>query len=121
MISVDNDPDFAAYATGVFADDRRATIVCADGADWIATYDGPKFDLIFADTWPGKYNHLEETLQLLPVGGMYVIDDMLPQENWPVGHAEKASALRQYLNNRPDLHVCPMDWSTRVVIAVRIS
>ncbi|CAC9536201.1 hypothetical protein [uncultured Gammaproteobacteria bacterium] len=29
-------------------------------------------DFIFTDTWPGKYNHLEDTLKLLKIGGMYV-------------------------------------------------
>ena len=73
-------------------------------------------DLIFADTWPGKYNHLEETLSLLKEGGIYVIDDMLPQENWPQGHAEKADNLINYLESRDDLHTSKLSWSTGVMI-----
>lgn len=41
-------------------------------------------DLIFADTWPGKYKHLEGTLSLLKKGGL--IDDMIAQDNWAYGY-----------------------------------
>jgi hypothetical protein len=30
---------------------------------------------------------------MLKPGGLYVIDDMLPQPNWPEGHAAKAEVL----------------------------
>jgi hypothetical protein len=29
----------------------------------------------------------------MKIGGFYVIDDMIPQPNWPDRHAEKSSAL----------------------------
>ena len=64
-----------------------------DGSEWLKTYEGPKFDLIFADAWPGKYYDLEETLNLLKDGGFYVIDDMNPAPDWPEGHHDKASGL----------------------------
>jgi len=77
------------------------------------------FDLIFADTWPGKYFHLDETWFLLKPRGVYLIDDMLPQPNWPDGHAEKAEALIQTLQNRQDLLVSPMDFSTGLFYCVK--
>ena len=38
---------------------------------------------------PGKYDLFEETIDMLNNGGIYIIDDMLPQPNWPLGHDEK--------------------------------
>jgi predicted O-methyltransferase YrrM len=44
-------------------------------------YQVKSFDLIFAGTWSGKYDELEETLALVAIGGSYVFDDMTPQSN----------------------------------------
>jgi len=77
------------------------------------------FDLIFADTWPGKYDHLEDALALLKRGGLYVIDDMLPQPNWPDGHAANVAALIQQLESRPDLVPAKLRWATGIIIAAK--
>ena len=119
ITSLDNEPRYVDFAAECFAFDKRVNVVCADGAQWLDDYRGTGFDLIFADTWPGKYHHLEPALQLLKPGGLYVIDDMLPQDNWPEGHADKASALLERLATHPLLITCRLDWSTGVLIAVR--
>jgi len=41
----------------------------------------------------GKFELLDAALALLKVGGLYVIDDMLPQANWPRRHAPRAPRL----------------------------
>ena len=51
------------------------------------------FDLIFANAIPGKYEHLDETLALLRCGGLYVVDDMLPQPTWQKDHAPRATGV----------------------------
>ena len=71
----------------------RIEFILADAYIWLKEYQGEKFDLIFADAMPGKYDLFDEAIQLLKSGGMYVIDDMLPQPNWPAGHAEKADTF----------------------------
>ena len=76
--------------------------------------------MIFADAWPGKYSDLDETLALLKVGGMYVIDDMDPQPNWPEGHAEKAEKLVEALEKRTDFNMTKMNWSTGVILMTKI-
>ncbi len=50
---------------------------------------------------------------LIP-GGLYVIDDILTQPNWPEGHAVKA--LIELLENRTDFHLTKLNWSTGVII-----
>ena len=62
-----------------------------------------------ADTWPGKYFHLVETLALLP------------RDNRPEGHEEKVTQLIQYLDDREDLLVTKMAWSSGVIICTKKS
>lgn len=119
LVSIDNDAQLMDVAREFFGDDPRVQLVCDDGAKWIQSYEGDQFDMIFADTWPGKYNTLEETLQLLKVGGFYIIDDMNPASDWPEGHAEKAKNLIDYLESREDLTMTKMDWSTGVIICTK--
>ncbi|MFY0601088.1 MAG: class I SAM-dependent methyltransferase [Cyclobacteriaceae bacterium] len=116
LISIDNDPKLIDIVTGFFGADERVEIVLVDGTDWLKNYSGGRFDLIFADAWPGKYSELEETLDLIKVGGFYVIDDMNPQPNWPEGHAEKAAKLVEYLESRSDFSITKMNWSTGVIV-----
>ncbi|MEL6923740.1 MAG: class I SAM-dependent methyltransferase [Bacteroidota bacterium] len=120
LVSVDNDPQLIEIAESFFADDDRVQLVCEDGAVWMQNYEGPAFDLIFADAWPGKYHNLDEVLALLKTGGFYIIDDMTPQANWPEGHAQKAERLIATLEQRSDLQLTKMTWSTGVIMAVKI-
>ncbi len=68
---------------------------------------------------PGKYDGLDDALAVVKVGGIYVIDDMLPQPNWPEGHAEKVPVLIQQLAANPSFEVLPLVWASGVVVAVR--
>ena len=86
-----------------------------DGAEWFEQNNQQKFDFIFADTWHGKYLLLEEALDMLNKGGIYIIDDMLPQPNWPQGHAEKVATLVQYLDTRKDLALARQLWATGII------
>lgn len=120
LITVDNDPKLIGIAKEFFGEDERLEIICADGAEWLLNYSGDKFDLIFADAWPGKYGQIEEVLSLVKAGGFYVIDDMTEQPNWPEGHQEKVEGLIAYLEARGDFTLTKMNWSTGVIVAVRI-
>ncbi|WKN31122.1 class I SAM-dependent methyltransferase [Porifericola rhodea] len=120
VISVDNDAELIKVAQDAFCDDERVQLICQDGTQWIKEYQGEAFDLIFADTWPGKYSELDETLNLLKSGGLYIIDDMLEQTNWPAGHTEKAAALIKDLEQRPHLHITKMNWSSGLIIATKV-
>ena len=119
LISVDNDQELISIASSYFGDDDRVEVVCKDGADWIKEYSGAKFDLIFADAWPGKYSEIDEVLNLINVGGFYIIDDMTKQPNWPVGHIDNVIELTAYLEQRKDLQLTKMNWSTGLIMAVK--
>jgi predicted O-methyltransferase YrrM len=100
LISLDNDETVLNIAKENLGVDKRLRLICADGGEWIKQNAGKKFSYIFADTWPGKYLLLDEVLDMVERGGLYIIDDMLPQQNWPEGHAEKATQLIADLEGR---------------------
>ena len=119
LTTLDNDPKLIELAKSYFGDDPRLEILCCDGSEWINSYTGVPFDLIFADAWPGKYQDLDKTLSLVKTGGFYVIDDMSRQPNWPEGHEEKVGHLIDYLEARDDFYVTRMNWSTGVLVCVK--
>ena len=119
IYSVDNDPQLINIATDFFGEDERVNLICEDGSAWIKNYSGDLFDLIFADAWPGKYSDLDLTLELLKPGGFYIIDDMLSQPNWPEGHQELVYELIAVLENRKDLQLTKMNWSTGIIVVVK--
>jgi predicted O-methyltransferase YrrM len=121
LVTVDSDPVVQAVARDVLGADPRVTFVVADGLDHVRAQPPASFDLIFADAWPGKYEGLDETLALLAPGGLYVIDDMVRQPNWPQGHQSRVDALATHLKSHPDLATVALDWASGLVIAARRS
>ncbi len=121
LLSLDHDPQVQVIAARHLGADPRLTLVTADGGDWLTAHAGDRFDLIFADSWPGKYTHLDLALDCLAPGGIYVVDDLLPQPNWPNGHAAKVPMLLEALEGRRDLAVTTLAWASGVAIAVRMA
>lgn len=119
LTSIDNDDAFLSIAREYLSSDSRLELVNSDGEEWVMSHLSHRYDFIFADTWHGKYLLLNEVLNMLNPGGIYVIDDMIEQANWPVGHSEKAAKLIQELENRKDLNVTKLVWSTGLMIAVK--
>lgn len=121
LISVENDAKVLDVARRNLGDDPRVSFHAGDAGEWLSKADGLEFDFVFADTWAGKYTHLEEALRLIKPGGLYVIDDLLPQANWPDGHEVRAKVLIEHLEQRADLIVTKLDWSTGIIIATKKS
>ena len=119
LISIDNDETFLNIAKENLGVDKRLRLICTDGGEWIKQNAGKKFSFVFADTWPGKYLLLDEVLDMVEKGGIYIIDDMLPQQNWPTGHAEKAIQLIADLDSRDDIILTKMGWATGIVIITK--
>jgi predicted O-methyltransferase YrrM len=119
LVTMDNDEAVLRVLREHLGADARLKVVCADGDDFVHSLRGQQFDFIFADTWAGKYRLLDEVLAMLRPAGMYVIDDMLAQPNWPDGHAQKAAALIACLEQRDDLIVTKLSWASGLVIAVK--
>jgi predicted O-methyltransferase YrrM len=100
--------------------DSRVEFILADAYEWLKNYKEEKFDFIFADAMPGKYDLFDETTAMLKHGGLYIIDDMLPQSNWPPGHDKKADAFINLLEARTDLLLTKLNWSTGIIIVSKI-
>jgi predicted O-methyltransferase YrrM len=77
--TVDHDEAVVGIARSFLGHDARVRFHVSDGAAFLAGLAGREFDLIFADSWPGKFDHLDDALALLRPGGIYVGDDLLPQ------------------------------------------
>ena len=112
LTTAEMDAELAATAREEI-DDPRIRWVVGDGRAWIEQFDEPhKFDLIFADTWPGKFSHLNETLALVKPGGICLIDDLLPQANWPQNHQRSVDELIDRLRLLTGWHCSNLDWSS---------
>ena len=118
--SVDNDPDAVAVARRHLGGDRRATWHLTDGSEFLARLPPSQFDFIFADAWPGKFTGLDLALSKLRPGGIYVIDDLLPQPNWPDDHAPKVAALIARLETRDGFLATKLAWASGLMILVRL-
>ena len=122
LTSIDLDPDLVAVAQTHLGADERLHLEVSDGGAWLKTAlangAGP-FDLIFADAMPGKYEFFDEAWALLKPGGVYVADDMLPQPNWPEGHAPRVADFLAAMEARTDAHVLRQAWDTGLLIAVK--
>jgi predicted O-methyltransferase YrrM len=119
LISVDNDSTVQQVAGKSLRDDGRLALVTSGGLEYLRDQAPESFDFVFADAIPGKYEGLEEALSVVKVGGFYVIDDMLPQPNWPDGHAAKVPVLVERLASKTNFVILPLVWASGVVLAVR--
>ena len=121
LFTVDHNERVVAVAKRFLGDDPRVTFVTMDGIAFIDDmYEQARtFDFIFADMSPGKFQLLEKTLDLLNVGGLYVVDDLLPLPSWEAAHLPKVSQFISTLEHRQDLRITKLNWSTGILIAAR--
>ena len=119
LISVDNDSAVQQVARDSLGTDGRLTLVTSGGLEFLRGQPGASFDFVFADAMPEKYEGLDDALAVVKPGGFYVIDDMLPQPNWPEGHADKVPVLMERLAANGSFAVLPLIWASGVVVAVR--
>lgn len=119
VISIDNHAGYQSVAAGFFNEDSRVSLITTDGVLWLKENEGAKFDLIFADAWPGKYELFDEAIEMVKPGGFFLIDDMLLQPNWPEGHHLNVEALIRDLEQRADIVLTKLNWSTGLILIVK--
>ena len=117
--TVDTDEGVVAVARRHLGADDRVRFHVIDGAEFLDRAEPAQFDLIYADAWPGKFSHLDEALALLRPGGIYVIDDLLPQANWPEGHAPRVPALVDDIERRDGFTTVKLGWASGLMLVVR--
>ena len=119
LISVDVDAAFQQVAREALGDDGRLELITEDALAFLDRQPDGSFDFVFADALRGKYEGLDAALRVVKPSGFYVIDDMLPQPNWPAGHESKVFRLLETLAAHPDFEITPMAWASGLAIAVR--
>ena len=119
LISIDVNAIFQQVARDVLGDDARVTFIADDAVAFLSRQPAASFDFVFADALRGKFEGLDEALRVVRSGGIYIIDDMLPQSNWPDGHAPRVLGLLETLASHPDFEITPMAWASGLVVAVR--
>jgi predicted O-methyltransferase YrrM len=117
--TVDHDAAVVAVARRHLGHDPRVRFHVGDGEAWLKGYAGAPFDLIFADAWPGKFHALAPAVRLLAPGGLYVIDDLLPQPNWPEGHGARIEPMLAAIEQAPGLAGVRMAWASGLAVVVR--
>lgn len=119
LVTVELDPAVQAIAQEQLGADTRVTFASGDGGTWLDDYDGELFDLVFADTWPGKFTHLDRALELVAPGGIYLIDDLCRQPGWPEDHDASVRRLLDGLDARDDFRCVRLAWASGLLMAVR--
>src|SRR5260370_38244384 len=98
----DRNEHTSAAARRLLKLDARVHFLTVDGIKGIASIgeSGITFDLIFADMEAGKFAYLDETLESLKVGGIYMVDDLLPLPCWEEHHAAIAANVLRDVRQR---------------------
>lgn len=119
ILSIDNDSKLSKIAEDFYSNDKRVKISCQDGSEWINSYAGEKFDFVFADAYPGKIFDRKNLLELIKVGGLYIIDDLTIYPDWSDGHKRKINELIIDMENQTNFQITKLDWSTGLIIATK--
>jgi len=93
LVSVENNAAYQQIARKHLSGDKRVKFLECDGLKFLEEQKENTYDFIYADTWPGKYVGFEHSLRILKPGGLLLLDDMLPQPNWPADHPPKVETL----------------------------
>lgn len=118
LTSLEKDDECLAVVRKVFALEPRVRFVQGDARSFLEN-DDHLYDLVFADSFVGKVEGLELALARIAPGGFYVVDDLLPQTNWPEGHGERVHELRECLSGDRRFTLVDMTWDSGVIIATR--
>lgn len=119
LVSIENDAQCQDVAKKHLGKDPRVTFICQDGEELLQSIQDQRFDLVFADSWPGKFNGLHLALNVVAKGGYYIIDDLFPQPGWPDGHAPKVPKLVEELEGHQDFVSLKLDWASGLMVLVR--
>jgi predicted O-methyltransferase YrrM len=113
LITIESERHLAEVADRHLGTEPRLEIRIEDALDFLEAERDERFDLIFADCRPGKFEGLERALRLLAPGGLYVVDDMLPQASWPPDHAPEV------LEGYDGFARVELNWASGIVILAR--
>jgi len=120
LVSVDNDAQCQEVARKHLGNDPRVTFICQEGEEFLKSVQSQRFEVVFADSWPGKFSALERALNVVATGGYYIVDDLLPQANWLEGHAPRVAQLLSELGRRYSFVSLKLEWASGLMVLVRV-
>ena len=119
LVTVEKDKTLLEVAHSLFKEDNRIEFVNLDASEWIEKNKEARFDLVFADTWAGKFTDLEAVLKMVKPNCFYLIDDLNYQAHWPGYHQEKVLFLVKKLKCHPEFYTFPIDVGTGLMLLCR--
>ncbi|MFB7132077.1 O-methyltransferase [Streptomyces sp. NPDC056237] len=99
LVTVERDEELARRAAGVFADDKRVSVLTGD---WRLLEQHGPFDVFFCDGG-GKRDDPRRVVELLAPGGLLVLDDFTPSPHWPPRFGGEVDELRMFYLTHPAL------------------
>lgn len=119
LTSIEANGRWSAIAAKHLRHDTRLTLLDADAFSWFGGQPAESIDFVFADAMPGKFDGFDALWRLIRPGGIYVIDDLMPQPNWPPGQQARVDEVLASLDGRADVSVARLAWATDIAIAVK--
>ncbi|MBT1105106.1 class I SAM-dependent methyltransferase [Streptomyces sp. ARC12] len=120
LTSVETDLAYQAVAADHLGHDTRVSFVTADAEAWLDSYAGPPLALAYVDCRPGKFHRLDDLVGLLEPGGLYVVDDLLPQRTWPSDHQARVDGFLAHLPERSNMLGTAVTWASGLLVGTRI-
>ncbi|PHR60138.1 MAG: SAM-dependent methyltransferase [Robiginitomaculum sp.] len=119
--TVDISQEYSTIAQKIIGKKDNVNFIVEDAGKFLARSQNLSYDFIFADAWPGKYSHLDHALRVLKQNGIYIIDDLLPQSNWPKNHQFRVDALLHFFQDSPDFSISYLNWATGIALITKIT
>lgn len=121
LVSIEVNEEAAKISREILFGEPRLDVLNVDACAWLESYDGPNFDLIFADVGILKYERRSLTLSRLAIGGFFIGDDLLPQPKWVAAHPARVEKFRAEIVADSRLAVILQDWGSGIAVASKIA
>jgi len=119
FVTVEADGERAASAATLFRDHPNVQVL---HGDWHAILAHGPFDLLFVDASPAKYDEPAAVVESLRPGGLIVLDDLTPEECWPLEWHGRSDVVREFWLNDARLRATEVLTTPRTaaILATRI-
>lgn len=119
LITLEKHERVADLCRKLLAEDSRVQVVTTDAIDWLESYAGPAFDLVFVDTTSAKFERRDLLYRHMAQGALLVADDLLPQPKWSTTHPERVQRFRDEIVRDPEILPTLIDWGSGLLVAAR--
>lgn len=119
FVTVELDPQRAAATKSLFASCSNVQVICKD---WHEILKYAPFSLLFVDGGKAKQYEPELLVDALEIGGLIVLDDLTPEDQWPLELLTQPDPIRKFWLNEPRLNAVELlvTPTNVVIMATRI-